>query len=140
MSCRVDRSDRQRGGLRSEAGQGEVDAIRAEQIAQLLAKGIARQVPKELHRDAESRHRSRSREGATPGGVRASEMSRNAVDEGLTADDDHGPISPEPRAIRRVGMTRCAVGDWSPSRRRKSSSAAAVPIAAGSWAMTVIPG
>src|SRR5256885_15773018 len=67
-------------------------------------------------------------------------MSRNAVDEGLTADDDHGPISPEPRAIRRVGMTRCAVGDWPPSRRRKSSSAAAVPIAAGSWAMTVIPG
>ena len=51
-----------------------------------------------------------------------------------------GGISPDPRTISRAGTTKVSSGELSPSSRAKIRSAAIVPILAGSWASTVIPG
>jgi len=85
VTLRIDRSDRQRGRLGTEAGQPKVDAIGRQELAEPLTEGIRGQAAKELCWDPESRERSGGVERPAAGRV---SWGRDLVDERLTADDD----------------------------------------------------
>src|SRR5438552_1266444 len=87
-------------------------------------------MPEKCRRDAEPSKRPRGVERAaarswTPRAIAADDH----VNQRFTANDDHGTISPDPRVTRLVATTTCTDGEWSPSMRRNSCSAAGRPMA-----------
>src|SRR4029077_16320028 len=104
-------------------------------------EGIVRKVAQKSggHSEPGQRPRGVERTSAGHAALRAVSVVDH-IDQGLATDDDHGRISPEPRVIIVVRTTWCSDGERSPSRRRKSTSAAVRPLAAGSCAMTVLAG
>src|SRR5204863_9429557 len=119
--------------LGSYGRQLQARAVGDEQIRELAAELVLREMAEEGCRDPEARQRSCRVEGATTrGGALRPVAVVDHVDQRLAADDDHGGISPEPRAIMRDFTVCTWEGERSPSRRRKRTPAAVRPIAAGS--------
>src|SRR5216683_1795018 len=141
QSGAIDLGNRNGRRFRAHARQFEAGPVGDQQVSQLAAEYVVRKAAEKGGRHAEPGERPGGVEGPSTGHAALRAVSVvDHVDQGLATDDDQGRISPEPRVIIRVRTTWCSDGDRSPSRRRKSTSAAVRPMAAGSWAMTVIPG
>ena len=105
----------------------------AAEVARRAAELVLRKVAEKCGGYTQSRQRPRGveRTAAWRGALRSVAVVDH-VDQRLAADDDHGGISPEPRAIMRDFTVCTWEGERSPSRRRKRTPAAVRPIAAGS--------
>ena len=95
---RIDVGHRDRGRLRSEAGQVEAHPVRGQPAAELLTERVFRQAPEEGGGHAETGQGARRVERTS---ARRRELRAvfvvDHVDQRFAADDYHGRISPEPR-------------------------------------------